>query len=628
MNFFEHQILAKKKTNFLIFLFIIAIILTAFLVYLVLYFFLKYPEEKLFYDISFFVIIFLGTIAFISLVSLIKILSLRTNVESFIEYLGGRKIVNPTKLKEKQLMNVVEEIAIASGCPIPAVYVMDNEMGINAFAAGYSYNKAVIGVTKGALEVLNRRELQGVIAHEFSHILNGDMRLNLKILGFVFGLFFLTIIGRGLIVASIQSSKQYKNSKDRKDSSSIFFLLLGLALLLIGTIAYFVGLIIQAAINRQREYLADASAVQYTRDPTTIGGALLKIAQHEYGSKLKDPKFIQVRHMLFSSASSFNAFSFNSLFATHPPLMERIKRISPELLIYLKENKYPSENELIDINTKHFKEKTLTTQQFQISSLIGTINHSSFEVFNKIIHTLPPIIKSALSKNFNLKELLISIFLCDYNNKTLNELSEHLSKSYDYSQILRFISLVKNLDLNSIIYIIEVICSRLSDNKEKEIINLLTTIENIILLDEKISFYEFAFYSLICLRLLPQKFERNNVKDNYERIKILLGLILNISKVDDKNLINELFKKFLKKFTYHIKDEDFSKYVKGIDNKNFKDYVTHIAKIKKLSFKEKEDFINAIYEIITLDKEINENEFMIFRIFCLILEIPIILTYK
>ncbi|MBS0431655.1 MAG: M48 family metallopeptidase [Proteobacteria bacterium] len=214
----------------------------------------------------------------------------------------------------KRLRNVIEEVAIASGVPVPEIWVMENEAGINAFAAGYTPADAAVCVTQGCLDKLDRDELQGVIAHEFSHVLNGDMRLNIRLIGLLFGILALGIIGRFLMYSG--------SGRSRRDSGNIA--LVGIALFAIGYLGLFFGKLIQAAVARSRESLADASAVQFTRQTTGIAGALKKIAALVDGSQLQSSGRDEVRHMLFGDADA------SSLFATHPPILARIRALEPQ----------------------------------------------------------------------------------------------------------------------------------------------------------------------------------------------------------------------------------------------------------------------------------------------------------
>ena len=208
---------------------------------------------------------------------------------------------------------MIEEIAIASGVPVPEIYVLEDETAINAFAAGYTPADAAITVTRGCLEKLTRDELQGVIAHEFSHVLNGDMRLNIHLMGVLFGILVIGIAGRKLI----------ENTGRSRDSGSI--VAFGFAIFAIGYIGVFFGRLIKAGISRQREYLADASAVQFTRQTLGIAGALKKIGGLAEGSKLASAETEEVAHMLFG-----DGIGFSELFATHPPLVSRIQALEPQ----------------------------------------------------------------------------------------------------------------------------------------------------------------------------------------------------------------------------------------------------------------------------------------------------------
>jgi Zn-dependent protease with chaperone function len=239
------------------------------------------------------------------------------------ELLDGRPIdPNTTDPDERRVLNVVEEMAIASGTPVPPVYLLENEEGINAFAAGYTPSDAVIGVTRGCVQTLTRDELQGVIAHEFSHILNGDMRLNIRLMGVLYGILMISITG-WLIFRFTAGGSSRRSNGDKKEGNNPLPLL-GLALYVIGFVGVFFARLIKAAVSRQREYLADASAVQFTRNPPGIAGALKKIGASADGSRVRDAEAEEVSHMFFGEA-----LGLSGLMATHPPLADRIHRIDP-----------------------------------------------------------------------------------------------------------------------------------------------------------------------------------------------------------------------------------------------------------------------------------------------------------
>ncbi|MEO8811135.1 MAG: M48 family metallopeptidase [Rhodanobacter sp.] len=255
-------------------------------------------------------------LAGIGLSSLFRIMSLSGGGKVVAESVGAVPVPPDTSDPAlRRLRNVIEEVAIAAGVPVPDIYLMAEESGINAFAAGYSPSDAAVCVTQGCLDNLSRDELQGVIAHEFSHVLNGDMRLNIRLMGLLFGILVLAVVGRRVIWFGGGRSS-------RRGGGQVW--MIGLALMVVGYIGYFFGRLIQAAVARSRESLADASAVQFTRQSDGIAGALKKIAILSEGSQLKVANKHEVAHMLFGEAGSFNA-----LFATHPPLLQRIRALQP-----------------------------------------------------------------------------------------------------------------------------------------------------------------------------------------------------------------------------------------------------------------------------------------------------------
>ena len=257
----------------------------------------------------------LGALLVIGLSSAYRISSLRRGGAVVARQLGGTPVhAAPKEFAYQRLRNVVEEIAIASGVPAPEIFVMEDETAINAFAAGYTPADAAITVTRGCLDKLTREELQGVIAHEFSHVLNGDMRLNIRLIGVAFGILAIAVMGRVIMRGASRSGR-------RKDGRLV---LIGLGLLVVGYIGVFFARLIKASISRQREFLADASAVQFTRQTEGIAGALKKIGVLASGSELKSHDGEEVAHMLFGDGVGYSA-----LFATHPPLIQRIKRLQP-----------------------------------------------------------------------------------------------------------------------------------------------------------------------------------------------------------------------------------------------------------------------------------------------------------
>jgi Zn-dependent protease with chaperone function len=266
-----------------------------------------------------------ATLAVVGLASLYKWSQFSGGGSAIAESLGGRKVdPHTTDPAEHRLLNVVEEMAIASGLPVPAVYILDEEPAINSFAAGLTTSDAVVTVTRGTLQKLDRDELQGVVAHEFSHILNGDMRINVRISAIIFGILVIGLAGRGTL-ASLRYGR-FGSSREKGGGGIALVIGAGFALMVIGYIGYFFGKVIQASVSRQREFLADASAVQFTRNPGGVTGALKKIGGYAIGSTLDSHRASEISHFFFAQEFVSN---FGGFWATHPPLGARIRAIDP-----------------------------------------------------------------------------------------------------------------------------------------------------------------------------------------------------------------------------------------------------------------------------------------------------------
>ena len=319
MDFFEKQEKARLQTKWLVFYFALAVIGIIAVLHIGFSLLLGQPLD----DWEMLGFTAAGVLVSVAIGSFVKIAELSKGGKAVAEMLGGVP-VNPstTDAGERRLLNVVEEMSLASGVPVPQVYVLDEE-AINAFAAGYGTADAAVGVTRGCIERLTRDELQGVIGHEFSHILNGDMRLNIRLMGLLNGILFLALLGGVLMRLALTSRP--RSSNDKNGGSIVAALIAGgVVLYIVGWIGVFFGKLIKAAVSRQREFLADASAVQYTRNPSGLAGALSKIASHS--SRLEHPKAQEASHMFFGNGM---AEAWLGLFATHPPIQQRIAEIAP-----------------------------------------------------------------------------------------------------------------------------------------------------------------------------------------------------------------------------------------------------------------------------------------------------------
>ncbi|EJG1634145.1 M48 family metallopeptidase [Vibrio parahaemolyticus] len=330
MDFFHHQDTARQRTGLLVMLFTLAVLAITGLVSVIsigIYFYFTGEPFTTQSIISYCLLSFVGVLLVVSISSFVRLSELNANGgRGVAESIGGKLISTDTSnAKHRQLLNVVEEMSIASGIPVPPVYVLAEEHGINAFAAGMSIDDAVIGVTQGALDAFSRDELQGVIAHEFSHILNGDMRLNTRLIGALFGITCIAHFGH-LILDNSNSTRHVSRSSSDSNKGFAVIILIAIVCLVLGWLGTLFGNMIKAAISRQREFLADASAVQFTRNDQGIAGALKKIGSNVQGSTLNTKASDEMSHMMFGQSK---LSGFSGLFATHPPLDERIRRIEP-----------------------------------------------------------------------------------------------------------------------------------------------------------------------------------------------------------------------------------------------------------------------------------------------------------
>ena len=323
MDFFGHQDRARRSTRRLVVLFALAVVAIVLSVHLAASTLLVVTDgHGSFWRWDLLLGVAAATLLVVASASLFKTAQLRSGGRKVATLLGGRPVAIDTKdPQERLLRNVVEEMAIASGVPVPDVFVLDHEAGLNAFAAGWSPPDAAIAVTRGLLDRLDRDELQGVIAHEFSHVFHGDMRLNIRLMGVLFGIVCISTIGRIVVHAVGRGAGRGSN---RKNGGAAGLVLFGIALVVIGWLGVLFARLIQAAVSRQREFLADASAVQYTRNPRGIGLALAKIGG--LGATLDSAHTEEASHMLIADGMKRH---FGGAMATHPPIEERVERVLP-----------------------------------------------------------------------------------------------------------------------------------------------------------------------------------------------------------------------------------------------------------------------------------------------------------
>jgi len=561
MDFFEAQARAHRRTHRLVVLFILAVGATIGASYFATIFLLgqmsgrsshhRYDQDETDYaapaqslwqpDVL--AIVAGGTILVVGAAALFKWSELHSGGAAVAEMVGGRKVdPHTTDLHERRLLNVVEEMAIAAGITVPAVYVLDNEAGLNAFAAGLTTSDAIVAVTRGTLQKLSRDELQGVIGHEFSHILNGDMRMNLRLTAVIFGIFVLTIIGRGLL-----RSMSFGGRGRRGDNKGAAVMLAaGVVLLIVGFIGYFFGRLIQAAVSRQREFLADASSVQFTRNPGGITGALKKIGGFAIGGSIDTEKAAQIGHFFFAEA--FTA-GFSGLWATHPPLGERILAIDPQF-----DGKFVEPPETVDVAHESFVAAGLAPRPrspaprpagpgpspLGIVATIGTLSAANVADAQDLLSATPPRLREAARSPTEAPVLLYGLLLDDdgaVRRKQLDSVSSHAGP--DALRILQELEpSLGQLKPAHKLPLLQIALPALRGLAAESVQPLMATLDELVGADGRTSAFEFALQKLVRCSLAAGQAPRSVIVQIYSfnavaaEISVVLSALAHASSND------------------------------------------------------------------------------------------------
>lgn len=510
-DFFERQSTARRNTKWLIWAFSFSVLAILVMTFLVTAFAVgaseagpdsfspgkKFPWE---FPIGATV----GSLALIAGGSLFKIAQLAGGGTGVAERLGGRRIYpNSLEPNERRLLNVVEEMALASGVPVPPVFMMKDEEGINALAAGFSPSDAVIGVTRGCVEQLSREQLQGVVAHEFSHILNGDMRLNLRMIGILHGILLLGLIGRELLrFASLSGGGR------RRNDSAMYLLLVGLVMMVLGFLGMFLGNLIKAAISRQREYLADASAVQFTRNPSGISGALQRIGSAVFGSKLATPKAAELSHMYFAEGVS-------TLFATHPPLADRIHRVDPSW-----DGKYPKPLSAASVARLDGEDASGFLGQeaalFRPVVPVEVVRHAAEQVGNptethrryaaELVAAMPPQVVDAAHEPYGARAVIFASLLdLDPSIRSVQlDALKQLSEPDVYELTLKLIPAVDQLDVRAYLPLVDMTLSSLRALSPSQYQAFTKCFMKLVQADKRLGLFEWTLHQILLRHLRPQ----------------------------------------------------------------------------------------------------------------------------
>ncbi|MCG6933290.1 MAG: M48 family metallopeptidase [Gallionella sp.] len=549
MNFFESQDRARKNTSTLVFLFalaVITLIIMTNLLVMVVFGFIGNDQlhsgtvliQKM--DWQRFALISAAVVTVVLAGSLYKIMALSGGGKTVADALGGRLIPqNTDDLKQRRLLNVVEEMAIASGIPAPPVYILAGEPGINAFAAGFTPRDAVIGVTQGLINHLSREQLQGVIAHEFSHIFNGDMRLNIRLIGVLNGILIIGLAGYYILRTGAYSGR----SRNNKNSGGILGLAIGL--MVIGFAGTFFGNLIKAAVSRQREYLADASAVQFTRNPEGIAGALKRIGGLGHGSIVENPGAPEISHAFFAQGVSG---LMQSLFATHPPLENRIRAIDPHW-----DGKFATDDETdLHQNEEQPDKKTALSREelarkaatAAVGATMATVSNAIGQVGNPMQETLahartliaglPEAITEAVHEPYGARAVIYS-FLLDHGQEVRDRQLMHLRQHADpdvFALTQKLMPDMGGLDIKYRLPLIDMATPALKQLSIGQYQSFKKNLIALIEMDSQIDLLEWSLRKILFTNLdghffkpAPPKVRYSNIRDLRQEARVILSVM-------------------------------------------------------------------------------------------------------
>ena len=484
-----------------------------------------------------------GTLLSIVAGCIYKIRQLSDGGAVVAEFLGGRRVsAQPNDADEQRLRNVVEEMAVAAGLPVPEIYVLDNERGLNAFAAGHTRDDAAIGVTRGCVKLLTRDELQGVIAHEFSHILNGDTRLNMKLIGVAHGLFWPTLLGRALIYGSEATSDDTASFFVEADRAKILPTApLGFLFVVFGSLSLPFVRLIKSGICRQREVLADAAAVQFTRNPPGIAGALKKIGGLFKQGRLDTPHAEVASHLYFAN---YDYEPWLNFLSTHPPVAERISALDPYFDGNFPKVKMlaPSQAER-DLAFERALGSTLAAERAlpaQGLMLTGTVSPEHIKQAALVRYNLPDEVKNAVRTADGAASVIFSLLLSD--DETVREKQRHILRTRlapdAFEKFTTLTPQIQTLGDRFKLALAEFAVPALRENNLDEHDAFHQTLQQLVEADGAIDLFEFTLMKMVARQLrahfdgpdLPRARFYGRVQDVLPECALLLSALAHVGQ--------------------------------------------------------------------------------------------------
>jgi Zn-dependent protease with chaperone function len=625
MDFFQYQATAKRNTLWLYILFAIALLAIVIAVYAAVSASLyllplvsrtaDVPHQ--FWQWQRFIYVSLGASTLILLGSWYKIHQLKKGGGIAIaEMLGGKRLTKSKDPQERQLRNVIEEMAVASGVPTPAIFILEQQ-GINAFAAGYAYKDTAIAVTRGAMEMLNRDQLQGVIAHEFSHLLHGDTLLKMKMMGLLHGITMISDIGIIMIAGRNTTSA----NTNLKGGSHPVLMLSGVLFFSIGLIGMLAADMIKAAMSRQREFLADASAVQFTRNPEGIAGALKVIGGYQAGSRLRLPEAQQVSHLFFGDA--LQSWWQSNWWATHPPLISRIRRIDPRFrgrIDKLDEARVRAANrqQAAMMFAPAPSSKQLHTHVQQVMQSIGKPDAQHLAQAQHILAQIPDEIREQLGDVHTAKGLVYLLLLDE--NKDMAKMQLQLIAKEDTSkslaEVVRLQRLMPSITTALRLPLLDMAAPHLSGLDAVQQKRCIHTLKKLIAANSKLSLFEYLLYQSI---LHTFNLRKHQVADKYIAIERM--------KEEATLLIDKVCSIHANKKPKRIRQEALAELFPGYhlrpaQKPSLNDVSKALEKLNLCSFADKKRLLQALVFCVLSDGLVRTEELETMRLISMMLGCP------